>query len=407
MNASRRQCKRRFRNLGFTLLEVLLTSLLASVVLAALWSLSDIYLRVFAAGQRKVEEVQLVRSITQFLGEDISQVIQLPDDQSYPGSGNRRNLSVTRPIPVAVSRVSENSVPEKSSPGPERMPFSIQASPAGERSNSGPVVAASNSRQSDRLSPRMGLFGTRRALRLIVLQTDPRTVRAPRDLTEILPQPGQIRPPLASELRTIEYSFSATQGASSNEQRQPSGLIRREWPWETWIGLRMEGQRNNDSTGFADMLPDAQADWTSRDVADILSEDNHYYHVSQIIGLEFHYYDGQNWESEWNSWERQKLPLLVEVMLQIRIARNTPGIEADEEEEDATEVSLSRTSNNGVESSSRQSNDEYPVYRRLVHLPFAEAGPTVDVRENNLPGEDTFRSSPPTATNRQLGANRP
>ena len=65
---------------GFTLLEVLLTTLLASVVLVALWSLSDIYLKMFASGKRKIEETQLVRSLTAQLAKDVSQVIQLPEE---------------------------------------------------------------------------------------------------------------------------------------------------------------------------------------------------------------------------------------------------------------------------------------------------------------------------------------
>ena len=177
---------------GFTLLEVLLASLLATVVLVTLWSLSDIYLKLFVSGKRKIEETQLVRGLTQQFSKDISQVIQLPGDDSRQtqshwlspngiGSNSRNG-----PPPPGMTRSNSNARPEnRQTPAPASR--SPEVAPPGSMGESAPAAAgrttsstavqdtASSVRQSDRSIAKFGLFGTKQALRLIILQTDPRT----------------------------------------------------------------------------------------------------------------------------------------------------------------------------------------------------------------------------------------
>ena len=176
---------------GFTLLEVLLTSLLASIVMLALWSLSDIYLRMFASGRKKIEETQIVRGLTSLLAKDLSQVIQLadfdPNSSSVPGS-----FPAAMPIPNPAQAGLRG--PSAGNPSPTSPLGSNPA--ANDRLGSGTVPVAQSTvargtQSPETLTPRFGLFGTKQALRLIVLQTDPRTTREPLELADFVPQPGQ------------------------------------------------------------------------------------------------------------------------------------------------------------------------------------------------------------------------
>ncbi len=380
---------------GFTLLEVLLTSLLASVVLVALWSLSDIYLKLFVSGQKMIEETQLARGLTQQFAKDISQVNQLVEESPplFPGPPLRAENglpAVGRVLPPAVGMVRPNS---EEMPLPTRNPGGLPGTVESGRPRT--TSSDSSGRTSDQSAPKFGLFGTKQALRLIVLQTDPRTAREPTDLAEVLLQPGQPRPPVASELRTVEYTFSRSAESSSSEYQRPSGLIRREWAWETWIGLRLANLRSGTTGGAADMLPESDSEWTAEDAL-ALQLDQGVLHVPQVTGLEFRYFDGESWESEWNSWEQRKLPLLVEVLLQINATKGQARLDDDEDLGDEAGESLAAAS--GSSGSSLKTGSQGTVYRRLIHLPFAEEPPSPDASGRANPVADVARISPERGT---------
>ncbi|WP_010582268.1 hypothetical protein [Schlesneria paludicola] len=372
---------------GFTLLEVLLTSLLASVVLIALWSLSDIYMRLFVSGRNKIEETQLARSLTSQFARDVSQVVQRPEERrlnpsftefappfaSPPGSRN------AQPMRAALSGAAAG----RQDPG---LPPPSAGSLQGEfiETNSG---LGETPRQIDESIPRFGLFGTSDALRLIVLQIDPRTTRAPTELADVLPDPGRLRTPFASELRTIEYSLGTSRESTDLDQRHPPGLIRREWAWEHWIGLRAASQLSVGAAEASAMLPKGESGWTAEDT--VAFEDQEYLHVSQVQSLEFKYFDGEDWDVEWNSWERGKLPVLVEVLLEFEI--NSKPRKSAAEGESTELADETGSSSNGVNRAPGGT-----VYRRLIHLPFAN---NVNL-EPELDGAPIARMSPPVSSSR-------
>ena len=351
---------------GFTLLEVLLTSLLASIILLTLWSLSDIYLRMFASGQRKIEETQLVRGLTNKLANDLAEVIQLPDE---------------RPSPFLLPRMGsiDADLPFRATPnlGDVRPPGSMGPNGPSPRSIRPEPKNANDPLAESRPKPRFGLFGTSHALRLIVLESDPRAGREPTDLADVLPQPGTARHPFAPEIRTIEYTFvspSETRVESTSEgQQHPGGLVRREMAWETWAGLRQLNTRNAEGNGSSSMLPDPSESWISEDTlppeADF-SEDR----IAHVVRIEFQYFDGAEWLPEWDSWEEGRLPQAVEVLFQVDIndERKSPLEAVDESSTDA--YSEDTASIMG------------PHYRQLIRLPMGETRPSFDdmVRDSSL-----------------------
>ena len=347
---------------GFTLLEVLLTSLLASVVLIALWSLSDIYMRLFVSGRNKIEETQLARSLTSQVARDVAQVVQRPEEPRSDLPPARMPVMAMPPMPRGAR---PGIMGLSGGPTAEMLPPPSRS--GAESLNSGPNDLA---RSFDDSVPRFGLFGTSDALRLIILQIDPRTTRAPTDLSEVLPEPGRLRIPFASELRTVEYSVGESRESTELDQRHPPGLIRREWAWEHWIGIRSANLLSVGGTEAAEMLPKGAMGWTAEDA--VAFENQEYLHVPQVKSLEFNYYDGDTWDIEWNSWERGRLPVLVEVLLEFEINAKPKKLAAEAEEAELASESASSTDG------SRRASDG-TIYRRLIHLPFAnQVKPSAD-----------------------------
>ena len=63
---------------AFTLVEVLLTSVLTATLLAALWSLLAMYSKMFDTGQTKTEQSQLARTLLAQLSDDLHGIVQAP-----------------------------------------------------------------------------------------------------------------------------------------------------------------------------------------------------------------------------------------------------------------------------------------------------------------------------------------
>ena len=115
------------------------------------------------------------------------------------------------------------------------------------------------------------------------------------------------------------------------------------------------------------LLPGDFPEWTAADDL-LLKSGRDLFHVPQITAIEFRYYDGQKWEEEWDSWERRKLPLLVELLFRIQTNKGEAPSQTDREAIDDSEDSLSLAQEN----STGRSMSAGRVYRRLVHLPFAD-----------------------------------
>lgn len=394
---------------GFTLLEVLLTSLLAAIVLVALWSLSDIYMRLFVIAQRKIDETQLVRGLTEHLFEDLSQVIQKKDDTPglpfVPRPSSSDSRSNSRPEPRESSsrpRRSPFSSPSSSTPEngarPNEMPVTteprVSSVPAmsdgliaAGSSTSSATASTSNSAEktaSEQMIPRFGLFGTSEALRLIVLDTNPDTAREPTDIAEVAPQPGSERAPLAAELRTIEYTYVEPDESTGDAQQHPPGLVRREWAWETWVGLRMLNQNSSNAEETSPMMPDGKLEWSIEDTDDL--EMDRLYHVPSIVGIEFQYFDGEDWQDEWDSVKEQKLPVMVEVVFQIDVsgASTSSGGGTGSSARDASVDDESSSSSSGT------------TYRQLIHLPWSQNGAAPEPLDRALtPSSDFARTGSP------------
>ncbi len=276
---------------GFTLLEILLTTVLSAALLGILWGLFSVYLRLFETGQAKAQQQQLVRALLQQLTDDLHSALE-----DSPAEGARGTSAGVR---------------------------------------------------------RFGLLGSSDSLRFDVLQVIPleETPHLETDVSQRLV--GAAATPQVPELRTIYYTFAdpdnsginrlASAGETLDEATQPNrnarpGLTRRELDYETPDGERptnLSGGSSSagvaaGSTGVTYVLPteaeigdsaaglSAAAEPTAGQSLETEVEDDSLIWLPEVAQLEFRYFDGKAWSSEWDSLQRKSLPVAVEVAIRMR-----------------------------------------------------------------------------------------
>ena len=261
---------------GFTLLEVLLTSVLTATLLAGLWSLLSTYTKLFETGQTRTEQAQLVRSLMRQFSDDLRSAIQ--DTASRP--------------------------PQTAATTPLR---------------------------------RFGLFGTSTSLQLDIMRVAPLEDRLLRnseaELSTIeLAEQEKSAGPKAPEFRTVHYTFEAPAdtfgvdaaiegelAAESEAITRRPGLSRRELDWEL-PGAAAEQPWEDPRLRSA--IPDPQEANSSDPLADQPLEDllvdEELTYVPEVVSLEFRYFDGSGWTSSWNSIQNKSLPAAVEIHIQVQ-----------------------------------------------------------------------------------------
>jgi prepilin-type N-terminal cleavage/methylation domain-containing protein len=246
---------------GFTLLEVLLATVLMAVLMTGIWALVSTYEGLFFAGEARTEESQLVRTLLEQLSEDLRSAI--PDSASG--------------IPGASTSVR-----------------------------------------------RFGLFGTERALQVDVLQVTPsQCVAVAAVRGEPAPSPG--KPLQVPELHTVQYWFDEPLSDTAEGATAARGLVRRELDWETPPGGTDEeamGARGPSSAGLSESADEGDLSTTPDPMSVVplaaASENPSILRAPEVIDLRFRYYDGSAWGTQWNSLERKSLPVAIEVTLKVK-----------------------------------------------------------------------------------------
>ena len=287
---------------GFTLLELLLTSILSTVLLAGLWTLFHTYMRLFETGQAKTEQSQLVRALAQQLSDDLRTVVVAP----------RAESSGLREAPASAASISTGS--------PTAGSALTQPSGAGSFANGNGKGVTGGTSQATATLPRFALVGTSHVLKLEFAQTAPPDTRSP----EKTPLVGSLRAdivPAVPELRTILYSFEESREVRATDRKAPPGLVRVDLDWRTFFE-RSTGSRRGGPSGAASGAQAALGDsvdtlgLTSSEALQSLPE-NSWIHIPEVIHCGFRYFDGRDWTEEWDSRQRQSLPAAVEVTMQL------------------------------------------------------------------------------------------
>ena len=132
------------------------------------------------------------------------------------------------------------------------------------------------------------------------------------------------------------------------------------------------------------MLPDSQGEWTSEDSLTLDTDRN--FHAPYVVGLEFQYFDGTEWVSEWNSWKEKKLPQLVEVIFQIEVDKDIPSARRT-------------TTSTGLQRSETADEEEFSTergttYRQIIALPLADKPSPIEIPDQETAPTDFMTSKP-------------
>ena len=269
---------------AFTLLEVLLTTVLSATLVLGAWSLLNIYVQLFETGQSKTEQSQLVRSLMQQISDDLHGAIQDTTPRQSSGSTSVR---------------------------------------------------------------RFGLLGSPHQLRFDVLQVTP-LGEAAAAAEDVMDDSRGVSAAQVPELRTVMYTFQEPRTADDVEvPGNPNasddvdvedlrGLVRRELDFET-PAAEPPAVALDDSITWA----------------------------PEVWGLEFRYFDGSGWSSQWNSLLRKSLPVAVEVAMQVSARGEPRQRQSADEEAQPDDEELTA----GDQTESEDTGDA--IYRLVVDVPSA------------------------------------
>lgn len=279
---------------GYTLLELLLALALTVVVITTISMAIQSYVVALTRQQAKIERKQVARSVLNMIAKDIRAAIQYkPGDYS----GLEAQFAASQPA----------------APGEE----------GEEQEDSGLI-------DEEQVSFRPAMLGSETVIMMDISR---------------LPRLDQYNPMMAtavdrasspSDVKSLAYFFSSQdmqQDASQiqfNEARAPGGLFRREI--DRAVAAYM---------GDFDMV--SNPDEYTKLVA------------SEIAEINFQYFDGEDWQSSWDSEEDGGFPLAIEMIIVIDPARSSMT---------SQEYSYSGFDQNSME-----------TFRLVVHLPVSEIMP--------------------------------
>ncbi|MBN2476172.1 MAG: prepilin-type N-terminal cleavage/methylation domain-containing protein [Pirellulales bacterium] len=342
------------RRSGFTLFEVMLALSLVSLVVVAVTVAIDVHLRLFDSGRTQVEEAQLARALLNRIADDLrSAVLYNPSDVE----GSTMDMSVATDALGALDAGGESGGESGGELGGMDGGADFDAGSLG-GSDGSDTDRTSNLTDSSELPLIPGIYGNH-----YQLQVD--TSRLPRvdEYEAMLSTDGnESVDNLVSDVKTVTYyvleDLQSGLGYASGVSQTPVGLVRRE--------------QHRATAAYALEIGDYTE--TEDDLNPIAPE---------IATIEFLYYDGTEWVEEWDSTDRQGLPVAVDVALGV-----IPGRRRN------TTAASWRTAT----ASQTAAEQEMLVYRLLVHLPAAqpttlEAADTLDTAEEPSAGEDTSQGA--------------
>jgi prepilin-type N-terminal cleavage/methylation domain-containing protein len=360
---------------GFTLLEVILASVLMAMVLTALLSIFNIYSRLFETGGAHVRHAQLIAAIERQLTDDLQSALE-------------------------------------DSPSPNRDPGN-------------PAALASG------IVRRFGLQGTAEMLRFDVLQTLPEDqLPLTEDLSSLRAASASV--PHIPELKTVVYRFTREQEAIRPSAREEEaefgpdddfsaymplpgpGLTRWEISLETPLE-RMDASEalNKDSSNEANGETPTRATALNASVKRLLANTTAAAPVTwlpEVRWMAFRYFDGQTWSDHWNSLRRGSLPVAVEVKLRFHepaeAGKKRPAKEEstgvqEEMEDSLDEISDEEDQRASVLDARAASGDSRrSTCRFLIRLPNARERPEVTSANTAFPAygvsaEEDSAISPP------------
>ena len=296
------------RTRGYTLLELLLSLALSVLVIGIIGATIQLYMVALTQQQSKIERKQVARGLIQMISNDLRSGVQY----KAADYGDLENLVQTQLLAInkAVAQLEGADVAADLEEAEDEAIAEFD-----------PVM------DEEMASFRPALFGTSDAIALDVS----RLPRLDQYNSIVAGNDTEFQTP--SDVKTLSYFFSPSDksdNAGVQFTRVASG------------GL----YRRQVDRAVAAYSGDAGLVSAPDDYSDLVA--------SEVAEIRFRYFDGDNWQSAWDSEEQEGFPPAVEVTLVIDPTRSTSGQDY---------------SYNGFNSASTES------YRTVIHLPAAELPP--------------------------------
>ena len=297
---------------GYTLLELLLSLAISVVIIGLIGTAIQLYLISLTQLQSKIERKQVARGLIQMISNDLRAGVQY----KAADYADLENLVQTQALALhdGIAELQELEALATGEAPPE-------TEPTEEDSEFEPII------DEEVAAFRPALFGNERSIALDIS-------RLPRmDQYNSIIAGDNSEEQTPSDVKTLSYFFSDANPSNNDGVQFTSvaagGLYRRQID-------RAVASLAGDSGLVA--TPDDNSDLVASEVADI----------------RFRYFDGEDWQSDWDSEELGGFPTAIEVILVIDPTRSTSGADYQY---------------NGFNSAVMEQ------YRSVVHMPAAELPP--------------------------------
>jgi hypothetical protein len=284
---------------AFTLIEVLLTLGLSCLLMIVVGLAIDLHLRLLRTGRAEVEQAQLARAILHRISQDLHNAVQY-------------NLSA--PNSLGSSSSSNGNGGGGGGGG------------GGGQNNSN----TANLANATSLPPVPGIYGNANELQIDVSRL-PRLDQMQAILSPDTTTTTALTQDVMSDVKTVLY-FLAGSSSGGGSTASGDGLYRREMDRAVASFATTQGGQAMEDTSNQEPL------------------------AAEVVDIEFQYYDGNEWVSEWDSTENNGLPMAVEISLTITKPQHSEGL---------------RGMSGGGSSNSAKESDAH-TYTLMVSLPVAQ-----------------------------------
>jgi prepilin-type N-terminal cleavage/methylation domain-containing protein len=327
---------------GYTLMEMLIASVLIASLMSAAWNLLSLYTDFLSAGRDSAATQQLARSLFGIVSDDLQQV-SLNDDETSPVPTVAPAFE-TVGFNAALNDQALDFGDESAEIQPPTSSFDLFL-----HSQGGPTVPGS----LELIGTSSSLLVTRLRSPSTAPRTDPLSVNTLNDLSTAGLQDSSITgsSPSVPDIATIVYQFEASRISDGTARSLPGGLHRVEMESQQWFAA-MQSRVDRDAgedyeldrSTLESLLYGSSVDALlpmSATMNETLAEDAQstkepfvrslqpqHEHIPEVVSCRFAFFDGSRWASNWDSRTSRALPRAVRIEFSLLTASDLQKVTA-------------------------------------------------------------------------------
>lgn len=312
---------------GYTLMEMLIASVLIASLMSAAWNLLSLYTDFLSAGRESAATQQLARSLFEIVADDLQQVSLNGDETSPTPTVAPMFDAVSFDEELAAQNFDLENEATEITPAPSSIDLFLQ-------SQAEPTVPGS-----------LELIGTSSSLLLTRLRSPAIDHTANSRLSGSLDEFSMAgledsslagSNPSVSDIATVVYQFEASRISDGTARSLPGGLHRVEMESQQWFAamqssVDLDGGEDSelDRSTLEALLYGSSVDASLSGSASTneafpegaeLGEDSpvqtpqpQHEHIPEVVSCRFAYFDGSAWASNWDSRSSRTLPRAIRI----------------------------------------------------------------------------------------------